>query len=126
MRKVTPQQEQILALHRDMQFHCSTEYEFMRDHRKRISELNNDGTNGKPEGYLHAKGYHLVARKCDGSPKGCKGNHNSMVAMRRAEKIPAPKLIPSPYQREPEECECGNTLFFGYKECAQCQHQNQS
>lgn len=64
----------------------------MRDHRKRISELN--------LGYLKEKGYQLVARKCDGTPKGCKGNHNSAVAMRRAEKIPAPQSIPSnfPFQ----------------------------
>lgn len=92
MRKPNTQHEQILALHRDMAWHCSTEYEYIRDHRKRISELN--------LGYLLEKGYVLRAEKCDGSPKGCKGNHNSMVAMRRAEKIPAPKPIPSnfPYQ----------------------------
>lgn len=71
--------EQLLAIHRDMQWHCSTEYEYMRDHRKRLSELN--------LGYLLEKGYQLVAKKCDGR---CGKKHNSMVAMRRAEKIAAP------------------------------------
>jgi len=87
--KVTPQQEKILEIHRDMQWHCSTSYEFIRDHRKRISELN--------LGYLKEKGYYLHAVKCDGR---CGKTHNSMVAMRRAERIPAPQPIPSnfPYQ----------------------------
>lgn len=74
--KVTPQQEQILAIHRDQQWHCSTEYEFLRDHRKRISELN--------EGYLKEKGFKLVGKRCDGR---CGKNHKAPLFMRRAEKV---------------------------------------
>lgn len=79
MKGVTPQMERILEIHRDMQWHCSTEYEFIRDHRKRISTLNT--------GYLFERGYQLVAKKCDGR---CGKSHNSMVAMRRAEPLGAP------------------------------------
>lgn len=70
---VTPQQERILEIHRDLGWHCSTEYEYIRDHRKRISELNN--------GYLKEKGYHLIGRQCDGR---CGKNHSSTLFMRRA------------------------------------------
>ena len=87
MKKLTPQQEKILKIHRDMDWHCSTSYEYIRDHRKRISELNDPIT-----GYLYSKGYQLVARKCDGR---CGKQHNSMVAMRRAEKLSNAKIAPN-------------------------------
>lgn len=73
MSKPTPQQEKILAIHRDGEWHCSTEYEYIRDHRKRISELN--------EGYLKAKGWQLIGQKCDGR---CGKNHSSALYMRKA------------------------------------------
>lgn len=76
---ITPQQEQILEIHRDMQYHCSTEYEYIRDHRKRISELN--------QGYLRKKGYELHGIPCDGR---CGKKHSSTLYMRRAQKITTP------------------------------------
>jgi hypothetical protein len=85
--KLSRQHEQLLEIHRDMKFHCSTEYEYMRDHRKRISELN--------LGYLKEKGYYLKAVKCDGR---CGKNHNSMVAMRRAERVTPLATQPQPTQ----------------------------
>lgn len=80
--KLTPQQNKILEIHRDLDWHCSTAYEFIRDHRKRISELNT--------GYLKEKGYVLRSVKCDGR---CGKKHNSMVAMRRAERIETSKEV---------------------------------
>jgi hypothetical protein len=71
--KLSPQHNKILELHRDMKWHCSTEYEFMRDHRKRISELN--------EGYLKEKGFELVGIRCT------LHNHKGGVFMRRAERV---------------------------------------
>jgi hypothetical protein len=73
---MTPQQEEIVAIHRDRKWHCSTEYEYIRDHRKRISELNN--------GYLKEKGFRLVGKPCDGR---CGKTHSSTLYMRRAEPL---------------------------------------
>ena len=98
MKKLTPQQEKILELHRGMDWVCSTSYEFIRDHRKRISELNT--------GYLKEKGYQLVAKPCDGR---CGKSHNSAVAMRRAEKIGEAVLGPKE-QREKDRLE--SIAFF--------------
>lgn len=60
-------------------------------------------------GYLKDKGHVLRAEKCNGV---CGKKHNSMVAMRRAEKIPTMTIIPIPnpikvgpvtYYRTPQE-----------------------
>ena len=60
------QKQQILNLHKDDRWVCSTELEFMRDHRKRYSELSKAG-------------YVFEARKCD-----IKGHvHTSPLFMRR-------------------------------------------
>ena len=88
--KLSPQHEAILALHRDKQFHCSTEYEYIRDHRKRVSELNNDGKNGEPIGYLYEKGWILKGVPCT------MHNHKGNLFMRRAEKISSGvQIVPS-------------------------------
>lgn len=76
MPKLSPQQEKILAIHRDGNWHCSTEYEFIRDHRKRISELN--------EGYLKSRGFTLNGKPCDGR---CGKNHSSGLYMRKAVRL---------------------------------------
>lgn len=86
---LTPQHKKILDIFRDCRWHCSTEIEYIRDARKRISELN--------YGYLREKGYRIIGKKCD---KRCGTNHSSGLFMRKAEKIPEPKAILSnfPYQ----------------------------
>ena len=80
--KPNRQQEEILKLHRGGEWICSTAYEYIRDHRKRISELN--------EGYLKERGYQLVGKRCDGR---CGKKHSSTLFMRRAEKIETPTTI---------------------------------
>lgn len=90
--RLTPQQEKILEIHRDKQYHCSTEYEFIRDHRKRISELN--------EGYLKDKGFKLVGKPCDNR---CGKNHSSSLFMRRAERIT---------EKSPEQLRLDSIEFF--------------
>ena len=88
--KPNPQQEKILELHRGGEWVCSTAYEFIRDHRKRISELN--------LGYLKKKGYVLRAIPCDGR---CGKTHSSQLVMRRAEKIASqsPKTAPHTFNK---------------------------
>lgn len=83
--KLTPQHIKILDLHADNEWHCSTEIEFIRDQRKRISELN-------------AGGYTFEAMKCN-----LGHNHNANLLMRRLMKphTPAPKfgysVVETPY-----------------------------
>lgn len=75
--KVTPQQEFILDILRDKQWHCQTEWlGRIKDDRKRISELN--------AGYMKEKGYFINGKRCDGR---CGKNHSSNLYMRRAERI---------------------------------------
>ena len=69
----------LLELHRFGQWICSTNVEYMRDHRKRYSELSKEG-------------YVFEALPCDGR---CGKNHASRVFMRRLVVNPAkyPKLV---------------------------------
>lgn len=74
--KLTPQQEVIIDILRDQKFHCQTEWlGQIKDDRKRISELNEEGS------YLYSKGFKIVGRKCDGR---CGKRHVSRLFMRRA------------------------------------------
>lgn len=64
----TPQQKLILNYLEDGDWHCMANADFyMKDDRKRISELN-------------AKGYVIQGSKCDGR---CGKKHTSPVLMRR-------------------------------------------
>ena len=67
------QHEQIIEIHSDGRWHCSTEIEFMRDQRKRISELNLESFKKTGQPLLEAK-------PCNGS---CGKKHNSRLFMRR-------------------------------------------
>lgn len=72
--KLTPQHERILAIHADGDWHCSTEIEFIRDQRKRISELNHGG-------------YTFESMKCNICAPH---KHNSNLKMRRLVTNPIP------------------------------------
>lgn len=68
-KKLTPQHKQILNILSDGQFHCGTVFIncYIKDDRKRISELNE-------------MGFNIIAEKCDGR---CQINHNSGIVMRQ-------------------------------------------
>lgn len=80
--KLSPQKEKILEVLRDKQWHCSSEFGYIKDDRKRISELN--------EGYMKEKGFEIVGKRCDGR---CGIKHNSSLFMRRAQKIVQSPLL---------------------------------
>lgn len=42
MKRLSPQHRQILSIHADGRFHCSTEIEFIRDQRRRVTDLQDD------------------------------------------------------------------------------------
>lgn len=70
--KLTPQQKQIFNLLADAEWHClNTPSFFMKDDRKRISELNVIGK---------AEGFEIIGEKCNGK---CGVNHTSPVKMRK-------------------------------------------
>ena|SRR3990167_10210255 len=73
---MTPQHQKILELHDDGGWHCSTEIEYIRDQRKRVSEL-------RQMGYVFEK------LSCDSR---CGHSHNSGLLMRRLVKTPEPNL----------------------------------
>ncbi len=81
------QQEEILKLHRGQDWVCATAYAFIRDHRKRISELNN--------GYLKERGYKFVGEKCDGR---CGKTHSSALFMRKVVRLDAPESQYTPHR----------------------------
>lgn len=74
--KLSPQKRRIYEIHKDGEWHCSTEIEYIRDHRKRVSEMNRDNRDRKGDDLFESE-------RCDGSPKSCKGKHISPVYMRR-------------------------------------------
>lgn len=79
MTKLTPQQKVIVDYLADGKWHCMTSKDFfMKDDRKRISELNQ-------------KGYTIESSKCD---RRCGIQHSSPVLMRRLLAVPPP----SPYE----------------------------
>ena len=72
--RLTPQQKQLLKLLMDGQWHCSTEIEFMRDARKRLSEI-------------RALGYYIKGEKCNKHP------HKSALHMLRWERKEPVKYV---------------------------------
>lgn len=70
---LTPQQRLIVNYLEDMEWHCMASAEFfMKDDRKRISELNQ-------------RGYEIEGTKCDGR---CGVKHSARVFMRRIVRVP--------------------------------------
>jgi hypothetical protein len=73
---MTPQQQKIIELHKDRMWHCSTEIEYIRDARKRISELN--------IAEREKTGHDLFEKAiCT-----LHSNHSSQLLMRRITKVP--------------------------------------
>lgn len=68
--------KQLLELHKNGEWICSTTIEYMRDHRKRYSEL-------------MAKGFLFNSMPCDGR---CGNKHNARIFMRKLNGTPT-KLV---------------------------------
>ena len=78
MPKLSPQKKKIYELFKDGEFHCSTAITFIRDYRKRISEMNRD--------HYEEKGVEMFdSMPCD---KRCGQNHESNVHMYRLKEKP--------------------------------------
>lgn len=75
--------QQLIELHKNGNWICSTTIEYMRDHRKRYSELS-------------AKGFIFEATPCDGR---CDKQHSSRLFMRRLMQKPT-KLVSKIVERE--------------------------
>jgi len=75
--KLSPQKRVIFDLHSDYEWHCSTAIEFIRDQRKRISEMIADG-------------YLFESEPCD---RRCGINHHARLLMRRL--VSAPNTPPT-------------------------------
>lgn len=73
--KLSPQQEQIVKVLRDREWHCSSEFGYIKDDRRRITDLN--------RGYMLEKGYEIIGKPCDGR---CGKKHSSGLFMRKAVK----------------------------------------
>ena len=73
MSQLTPQQQRIVDFLADGAWHCMANEFFMKDDRKRISEIN------------RIEGYKIIGLKCD---KRCKKNHSSRIHMRKMTKRP--------------------------------------
>ena len=76
MAKQSPQKQKILEVLRDKDWHCSSEFGYIKDDRKRISELN--------EEYMKSKGWEIVGQTCDGR---CGKTHSSGLFMRKAVRV---------------------------------------
>lgn len=63
MKKLSPQKQYIYSLYKSGNWICSTKIEFVRDHRKRISEM-------------REMGFNFESKKCDGI---CGVNHTSNI-----------------------------------------------
>lgn len=110
--KLSRQHEELLKIHRDLNWHCSTEYEYMRDHRKRLSELRE---------HLAEKGYFFNGKRCT------MHNHKGNIFMRRAEKIEhvidvSKKVAPNPLSKEEYSINQERiSIFENYKcQCSVC------
>lgn len=81
--KYSPQKKKIYELFKDGEYHCSTEITFIRDYRKRISEMN--------RAHQEEKGTEMFESiPCDGR---CKQNHQSNVHMYRLKEKPRERKI---------------------------------
>lgn len=73
--RLSPQQAVIVEKLRSMDWVCSSEFGYIKDDRRRITDLN--------RGYMKEKGFEIVGRPCDGR---CGKDHSSGLFMRRAQK----------------------------------------
>ena len=85
MTPLSPQKQKIFDLYSGKGWVCSTAIHFIRDYRKRISELN-------------AMGFEILGMKCD---RYCKVQHASNVLMRKLKRVPegyqsSKNALPSP------------------------------
>lgn len=80
MKPLTPQQQRVIEHLADGRWHCMANQFFMKDDRKRISELNGSG-------------YEIIGMKCD---KSCGVNHSSRVLMRKLKRRPDGEIKPEP------------------------------
>lgn len=83
--KLSPQKKYLLDLYGDGDWHCSTDIHFVRDFRKRISEMN-------------AAGYVFKSIACDGR---CRTKHSANIHMYRLESGPPEPPKPVTYVRHP-------------------------
>jgi len=81
--KYSPQKKKIYELFKDGEFHCSTEITFIRDYRKRISEMNR--ANGEEKGMEM-----FDSMPCD---KRCGQNHESNIYMYRLKEKPKQQKV---------------------------------
>lgn len=76
MTKLSPQQQIIIEKLRSKDWVCSSEFGYIKDDRRRITDLN--------RGYMLEKGYEIIGKPCDGR---CGKNHSSGLFMRKAVKL---------------------------------------
>lgn len=76
--QLTPQQQKIIDHLSDGKFHCMASGFFMKDDRKRISELNDIG-------------FEIVGFKCD---RRCGVKHSSRILMRKLKSVPEGFVVP--------------------------------
>jgi hypothetical protein len=74
--KLSPQQAIIVEKLRSKDWVCSSEFGYIKDDRRRITDLN--------RGYMAEKGYKIIGEPCDGR---CHKNHSSGLFMRKAVKL---------------------------------------
>ena len=73
---LSPQQQVIVEKLRSKDWVCSSEFGYIKDDRRRITDLN--------RGYMLEKGYEIIGKPCDGR---CGKNHSSGLFMRKAVKL---------------------------------------
>jgi len=78
MKHLSPQKKYLVELYQDGEWHCSTAIEYVRDFRKRISELQREG-------------YTFASQKCSGI---CGVKHSSNVHMYKL--LESPAISPKP------------------------------
>lgn len=76
MNHLSPQQQVIVEKLRSKDWVCSSEFGYIKDDRRRITDLN--------RGYMLDKGYEIIGKPCDGR---CGKNHSSGLFMRKAVKL---------------------------------------
>lgn len=81
---LTPQQQRVVDFLADGHWHCMANDFFMKDDRKRISELNH-------------KGFKIIGDPCD---RACGKNHSSRVYMRKLVEWPDAQVpVETPVRR---------------------------
>lgn len=89
---LSPQETTIIEALRSKDWVCSTRF-FIKDDRRRYVDLNNDGKNGEPVGYMFSRGWKIVGKPCDGR---CGKKHKGRIFMRKAVKLGQGGTIPTP------------------------------